>query len=112
MLKKIISICLALAVLVTPAFAFSTTVTGKTIMGPNYMMFGTFTGATTTAAHSITTGLSSIRAFGVYTNTTTRDAMTATPSAGTLSVRRLALSITGSLTPEALADGYWFAIGK
>jgi len=101
--------CFGLAVVSSCVFgAFSSAISGKTMLGINYMTWGTFTGITAETG-SITSGLTTIRAFGVNVNTGEAFAadgsseVFATAQRGTLQLKSADTTARG---------GTWFVIGR
>ena len=110
-MKKLIALFLVLALITGIASAVTVTISGKTSMGPNLMMYGTYTGGSSTASNLVT-GLSSIRGISV---TSTRGAVSVVSiSGGTASVS-IDYKVSGLTTFESggyLTSGTWMAIGK
>lgn len=105
---------LLIAVLIVMALAFScfatmtSAISGKTMLGNNYMVYGTFTSAANTAT-AITTGLKDIRAAGV-------ECSTAETIAGTTATQVIGYPVGGTLYIKAAhtntPSGKWFVIGR
>jgi len=112
-MKKYIIALLLMALivgLVTPCFAISTTKSGKTMVGINYLIWGYSTGVATGSAQSIVTGLSTIRGYGLqcYGNSaTSSDAFASVVSGGTIAVFRKNIT-----TSDATVRMNWWAIGR
>lgn len=107
-MKKLIAILLVLG-LCLPVLAtttFSHGHTGKTTVGINYLTWGYFNNASSEAG-SLTTGLTTIRAFGLnITSEVVVNSMKTTVSGGTITVYSTT-EVTGQ-TP----DGLWWAVGR
>lgn len=99
-MKKVATFLFVCLLMSSVAFGLTATISGKTIMGPNYMVWGTVTGITTEAV-GFSTGLTSIRAYGIN-NTTTPEAISASIGGGSITVE---VEVTTS-------SGSWWAIGR
>jgi len=99
-MKKVATFLFVCLLMSSVALGLTATISGKTMMGPNYMVWGTVTGITTEAV-GFSTGLTAIRAFGIN-NTTTPEAIKASVSGGTMSVD----------VETTTSSGSWWAIGR
>jgi len=106
-MKKLIALGLVIGLMVGQSLAITAVTTGKTVMGPNIMFFGTFSGlqvSTWTTAETFSTGLSSVRA------------ITVTPTRGAVSVRAISggtVTVSQEIsTVPGLTSGFWHAIGR
>ena len=116
-MKKLLVILLVLGFCLSVAWATTTLTyeaTGKTMVGPNYLVWGTF-GNASSEAGNIVTGLKTIYAFGlnITSEATFPSPLKTELNAGTIVVTATQESKAWMTTPEAAStpDGYWWGIG-
>lgn len=100
-MKKLIAILLLLGLAGSSAFGITATKVGKTTLGINYLVWGTYVSMTTTDG-TIATGLTTIRAWGIN-GKTTAEAIASSVSGGT---------ITAKCATSTYETGSYWAIGR
>ncbi|MEA3493356.1 MAG: hypothetical protein U9R38_03095 [Candidatus Margulisiibacteriota bacterium] len=113
-MKKALLLLLVSVLFCGSVFAtWSSSITGKTMTGINYLTWGTFT-EVTDEANSITTGLNTIYAFGTNVNTGETFVNNSTTESDALYA--YAIPLTGSIEVKVnnnnANNGTWWAIGR
>lgn len=115
-MKKLIALSLSLFCVLlmgSVAFGWSSAISGKTMVGINYLTWGTYTDLSTEAV-SITTGLSTVRAFGTNVNTgeTFVTGYNSTVESDAIYAKAIAGVIKIKANNNDVKDGTWWAIGR